>query len=757
MTPLGFGKKKKDAAVEAGSDQADEAEVKAARKKEKKPQEKLSSVISESVPAAAVDLLKQNKPFVFPDGNSWAVLVLSAEQIGGLGKKHGSDEAKGSIIELIESDRIQTVVTAEMLQEDFLGIIPNTSTLERVDEYHLLTSAPYYWARAVLDDSGEQLVVSPVADAVFDEANAVAHSRKSLAAVIPEVWSWIEEGSADSAAPQPLSNDPGADHPAGGEGASGHGETAREADGDDQSETETDEAEQDQSDETQEGEDVVSTTAQTEAEAEVTEEPDEGVDYQDLADDAADEGFDAAEEPFDPDEFVAEEADQPVQQTQAAAVEEFVDEEAGDEDDYEDEDVDGYQEYIDANASRVVTEEEVRGQIARRFLSDDLDLTVTLDEFEATFATDSPVIQIDVAEDPSDWLGSQVAQLTRQANAEIAKVHQDNVDTLREAFITTMGTHVEAISKEVSPHREDSTYYAMSVAADAELKAAQAGADEERAKRARELVDFFEKQADERGEQARVNARAGFVNSHRAAHEERLASISREIQNENEEVYHQRRQTMLERRRLEAQRRLDYGITHVLSMLVEKQEQQRVSEHEVMQKWNNKLLEFIDENRKADIARADTLADQLARDTSVADLKAEHQASTEQLRYDYEERLRQSQVELDRAQENSLAELAQRESQWQHELSIEREKTRSADELASSLREQMSTMHESVEDQWSARVANLESDKQSYSDELERMNHIQSRSNKILLVLVILMAIAALMVGLVIGFSLGLE
>ncbi|GAP61365.1 hypothetical protein AHiyo1_50650 [Arthrobacter sp. Hiyo1] len=82
------------------------------KERQKKPDELLASVVRETAVPAAVELLRSNAPFVFPSGTAWAILVLAAERIGGLSRKQGRDEAKGSLIELIEADSICTLATA---------------------------------------------------------------------------------------------------------------------------------------------------------------------------------------------------------------------------------------------------------------------------------------------------------------------------------------------------------------------------------------------------------------------------------------------------------------------------------------------------------------------------------------------------------------------------------------------------------------------------------------------------------------------
>lgn len=158
------------------------------KERKKKPDELLASVVRETAIPAAVELLRSNTRFVFPSGTAWVMLVLAADAIDGLSKRHGRDEAKGSIIELIGSDQIRTVATAEMLEAEVFGIIPDNETLARMEEYSLLTGANYSWAVVWQQSSGD-LLVDLVSDAAFVQACSVAAGTTSLEeAVGKKAW-----------------------------------------------------------------------------------------------------------------------------------------------------------------------------------------------------------------------------------------------------------------------------------------------------------------------------------------------------------------------------------------------------------------------------------------------------------------------------------------------------------------------------------------------------------------------------------------
>lgn len=138
---MGFFRKKQSDVL--ADDNANE--VVEAPKKKKNKKDMMSSILSESVVEAAVEAMKENKKFI-AERNMKQVyfgLYLSADDIGGISKRSSRDEAKGQIVEQINSGRIATLITKEMLDNEELIIIPDEKTLEAMDEFGLLRDAPY--------------------------------------------------------------------------------------------------------------------------------------------------------------------------------------------------------------------------------------------------------------------------------------------------------------------------------------------------------------------------------------------------------------------------------------------------------------------------------------------------------------------------------------------------------------------------------------------------------------------------------------
>ena len=70
-------------------------------------------------------------------------LYFDTTQVGGFSFKDRRNEAKGSIIECINSGRITTMITPGLLSHKSYVFVPNAATLSAMDEFELLTNVIY--------------------------------------------------------------------------------------------------------------------------------------------------------------------------------------------------------------------------------------------------------------------------------------------------------------------------------------------------------------------------------------------------------------------------------------------------------------------------------------------------------------------------------------------------------------------------------------------------------------------------------------
>lgn len=668
--------------------------------RKKKPDELLSSVVRETAIPAAVELLRSNAKFVFPSGTAWVMLVLVAENIGGLSKRHGRDEAKGSIIELIDSDQIKTVATAEMLGEEVFGIIPNAETLSRMEEYSLFTGADYSWAVVWQKPSGE-LLVDLVNEATFKQAQEVAAGAMSLEQAVGEqAWKDHSGVAFDEVAAGSASTDTEA--------------VAVVEDG---------------------GDDI----------------------FDELPGGNSDTGdepiFDSAgaDEPLFDDEPINFGTEVDPKSFAVEAEPEFdgsggldeLDEESG---------------ALDQSAEDVVLledQEQVREVIARRFLSEDLDLQVDLSEFNATFAIGAPVVQIDVPQGATEWLGDQVAQLNRQANADLSQLRWAHEDELRTLYVNLMSAHVEQVIREVATDRPGSRYKSLKDGTEEAHRERESEKEQRIRARKAEILKDHETQAKKLAEQAAIQAEIQYKERNRSRIEREQGDAVAEIERVIENAYSHDQQEILRVRRSDAALKMQIGTTRIFEVLAEKQRAYLEAEEARLGQWKDEIQRIVDDNRKADIVQAEALAEHQRTTDEIGVVRREQEALLESIRSEHADRIRRMEDELDRSRKDAITQMQGRDSEWQHSLELEKEKTDSATKRNTDLLQQMASVEDSVKRRYEARMEELLADKESYASELTRASEIQGRYNKMIVALIVALPLLGGLAGFIGGAGMG--
>ena len=501
-------------------------------------------------------------------------------------------------------------------------------------------------------------------------------------------------------------------------------------------------------------------------------EPDDGVDYGAMEDDADDDPFaDDADDNFDdgpvePLPEFDENADaDAVPVAEEAAVGGFVDEgEFVDDEDVDGVDDDGgYGEYTEQYAGQEIHEDQVRDVITRRLLSGDLDLDIDLTAFYQMFEDGSQPNAFDVSDavDAESWLGQQVSQLARQANSELRRMRSDHLSELRESYLDFMNQQVETIAAQVDDTKEGSQYYDLMVAARREREEQEQSAEHERAARTKEMQERFFAEADAKGEAARETARSNFISRNAAMQEERISNIGREIEQRIEDTHAERETRVHDLRRRDASRRMDFGVAHVLKLLSERHQEQRALEAQAMDELNEKILKFIDENRKHDIARAEALEEQLRQDVSLDKLRASHADEMKRLQEQLDDQVAKAQTEVQRVSEAADAELRHVNAQWEQRLQGVDNEWKYKYELVEGQRD--NALHE-VQSFEELRAKDREKSEQEYNglwtlyqQEKER-NENAAEENKntgrVWTMLMIAVGLALALAGFLLGFSL---
>lgn len=693
--------------------------------KKRKPNELLSSVVKESAPDGAFDLLLGNADFMLPN-NIGIILTLNTVDpaFGGLSIKQKRQEDKGAIIEQIMGDRIEALVTKEMLDREVLGLIPTAQTLDNMADFSILVHAPYSWATVQRDDDGS-LVIHDVGQATYEEARQISDQKVSLREVMPELWNWAAQDDTDEIEE---ASEVYEDAVESFEGFGGEDELDISAFAPMHlSEIETspfgDDVEDMDTGEIAIAEAIASgeIPVVTQESIDLTSEPDWG-DGDDYVEDVIEE-----EAPLD-----------------VEVIEEDLDDDAGDA---------AYEQYVAENADRDVTSEEVQDTIVRRFSPEDLDLVIDMSIFDSTF--DSPPPHLTYTPMGSKWLDKQVSIMVDQANAELETAHWANLAALREKFVVMASRYGEEVAKRMSLTTKGARFEEMMAAAKQDYEEAKASSEKIAAGQREEIISRFENEANLAAEAAAVSAKARYEAQNRVHRERLLSEVSNKVDAQIEERFAANKNQLLELRSSEADNWFDLGLTRVIDTLVQESETQRSHETELLESWNNKITQFLDENRKADISRAEALAEAQSRRDQVNQMQLRFNAETKELHARNKQKIAEIENEMSQLRAKSLQELRERDEQWSSQLSAANQKLVQQTALSDSMRANLDSVRDVLTSQYEVKVQDLEREKAHLIKRMEDESKSASRTQRFVIMITVLIAILAILAGVIGGFVLG--
>lgn len=685
----------------------------------------LTLVIDETEPGAALDIIRQNTEWLLPNGIG-VILALPVDAsiedggIGGLGKVSSKgNEDKGSILQRIADDKIQVCATEDMLRHNILGVIPTPASLgpDGMGEYTLFDRAKFLLtsvtpaADGTLEtvpvhfDEATGLIEVPDGDidtVTLAQAQEIASGSVTLASLIPTLWKRLggESDIEEEAAPEEVHEEAAPAAPTLPPTASAPSESVE--------------------------------AVENLPHFDPDDIPDEPMaDELPLDEDLYDED-DEDENPFDD----IEEAPAPAPHVPTQTEEVEVAPEVAPVDE------------------RVFNKDAVRTAVARRFLDDSLDFAVDMTPFETLlgYEVDTPAqFSLDHL-DSTNWLDGQIKMLSQQANTVLADQRRRDIEELRNLFFSLVSRTGDEISSQMSIDEDAENTWAKTMA-EVNGNETKAFADliEISEKEKAVLADRYQQER-EAFIQARIGEeRVRYDERHKPALTRQMDDLEASIRLDIESDYEARRYEILRARKTSARGAFDAAITKVMDHLIEKRAEQVQREAELIEKFRVEMSTFLDENRKEDIARTQALQDQLSRQNIVEEKSAEFAAREQELheqiareRDEAHKRVLAAQDEankvLERMRQENAAQLAQARAE------IDRANERVKEEA-----ERVGVVRDEIARQFQSQVESLQTDKQLLMGQMDRENLVVKRANRLYIALAVLVALAFLALGVIIG------
>lgn len=685
---------KKNKSSDAAPDMQMDAQQPKKKKKGKKRKDTMASILNESVTESALEAFRANTAMqVEHDGETVYVgMLLDANDpsIGGINKKSRRDEAKGQVIELINSGRINTYIPADYLEDEKLIIIPDVVTLDAMDEFALLTEANYKLAFVHDDGSVEEteypITYAGIMDTVINGSD-VNDYLVSVGVTDMGSDSGYDDVNDITQPFSPVASDDEYDY----------------GDGDDE---------------------IVPEDEDTPFGAE----PDEAPYYGDDAPTA-----EPAAEPDTSDIDESEDFDAPAEEDAPA------------------EDNDPQAEVEDE-----VSDEAMTAAITRKFYSDELGLEVTTEPFDAQFLHANTYVPFEENRGEG-WLNRYLDEISRGANLEMQHLHQTNLFDMREMYYNLISRHAEQIQHDLDETDSSTQYGAMMDALAQKRIERQDGIAAIVAERRKIVDEEWDKALEQVGEDAMRAAQQQYRERYGKQHDERVFRIEPTVTQEIEDEYQDAVRQMRDERRMDAAKRMDYGITETLAEVSEEYMKRLADERKHYDEHRQRIAAFLDEHRKEDIMHDKVVAEELAQSEKADKVMAE-----------YEQKLRTRAAEFNAERDALKSDIEATERRTAERIkAIQGDYDRRVDELRNEntnlkgqlddLIKQYAGLDERKAREYGARLAEAKDEAKAWSAKCDSMMAVQRKGHIVSITAIVVAIIAALSIGVLVGTNMSLD
>ena len=185
--------------------------------------------------------------------------------------------------------------------------------------------------------------------------------------------------------------------------------------------------------------------------------------------------------------------------------------------------------------------------------------------------------------------------------------------------------------------------------------------------------------------------------------------------------------------------------------LIQKRSEQVAREAELMEQFRDDMGQFLDENRKEDIARAEALREQLSRENIVEQKTAEFAAREKELHEQIAREREEAEKRALAAQEETNKTLARMREEWAVQLAQAKAEVERANERTKEEAARVNVVREEISCQYESQIAFLENDQKMLMAQMDRESLVAKRANRLYIALAVLVALAFLALGVIAG------
>lgn len=667
----------------------------------KKRNEMLSSVLSESVVEALLDEFAANENFIgsFNGETAYIGLLFNVNDIGGLSKKTNRDEDKGALVEQIKSGRIKALITSQLLADECMIIVPDAVTIEAMSEFSMLDDVNF---KVCYVTKSCKIIASDVTVKLSDVEAIFQYDDNAEEVFLKKGSHYFNKNQSQGAESYFVENNEvqSSDDFTSEITNDDNYDNAQDAD------FESDGFENDQSD--------------------FVDESDTTQDDSDFVDEPVNEEY----EEYDNDSDVSNE----------------------DNDDFDVSDDEYADEIEDETEDEEIPDEAVEETVARRFYSNELGLEVTTEPFDLQFMNIDTYVPF--SENRGEgWLNEYLNNMSKDANAEMERMHKNHMSKLRQTYLSLLSLYCEDIQKQLDIADENTRYGQINKGLKTQRIEAKKNIDRDISKRKQELEDAWQKKLTQVGEDASRMAQQQYRERFGEAHDAELFRIEPNLLQEIENSYQDAVRMMNVDRHNEASKLLDYGINSILKEVADIYNGMVEEEQTRYKELQHSMLDFIESNRKDEVARIETLKVEQERTTKASEVMKESAERINQMKADFEASRTVLKSEIDNVQRENAARLKQSQQDYEARLADAKAQNEILQKRLDDLLVRYGDIDKTKDLEYSTRIKELTNERDAWKDKCEHDMSIHKRSNVTAVFLTIIAVVAAIAIGFIAGYA----
>lgn len=650
----------------------------------------------ETVWDATIDYCKNNSLFsVKRDGELFYVgLYMPFSEIGGLSKKDSkSNESKGSIVNQINSGKIVVMNNDKLVDKDAIVFIPTFDTVNNMAEYSLLADMAKYEYCFISNDTGE-IELSNVKTSLSDVQSL--HLDGKSVTTVPSIRRLVDEVEESKVSP----------HKSVQSDSSVNTYVQQEDSIDSFSAVEEDE---------------------DQVELNITE----------LKDEALNQSSDTDDDLYSQNDFVSD-----------------YDADSLDDMDISDSAVDISDDMSDFGVEPMqeekvtFTPESSQQAIMRKFFDDNIDVKLTTDGLDQALADVIPFIPVQFH--PGGWIDDQINSQILTMNKDLKDLHQKNLSIVRTRYLNTLVSYYMDSTKVVDAFLDSDQYFELKEARD------KTRMDSHTFIKAKweELKDEFEAKVKAAGESSRIEAEQSYRERHSWEFEQQKKKIETDIISDIDAVFERQIGEIKGKIRAEQNVILDLKNKDLISDCCVQYANLAKDEEAMRKAYEDKLFEFLDQNRRYEIDRVAALLEEQKRDDRVARIQKEYEGNVAQLKQQFDALNSAHESNMTALKQRHADEKAAQENIHRRDIAVYASDNQRQQGRIDELTEALVTLDEKKKQEYAVKIADLETQRDANELKYQELIKTQRKGNRLMIAIACLTSVLTMAIGISIGYGL---